>query len=205
MQASLVAEFGGESGSGTVGCASRDDWLCILTSAVPARQECVCFSPRLSSRVASTAPNVALDRSRCPLLDASTHWCLARLKVGEAFKALSRVTTSRTTPELAHPSLKPITRYPAAVQGPMPPLNSGPLTLPNPRTHSTVPPPDTRRRTTSPPSSRHESGKGSGSNPGPSGCRQGRLPQGSGGLVADGLGAEPVFIWHDRGPRREAG
>ena len=33
--------------------------------------------------------------------------------------------------------LKPITRYPAAVQGPMPPLNSGPLTLPNPRTHST--------------------------------------------------------------------
>ena len=54
-------------------------------------------SPRLSSRVASTAPNVALDRSRCPLLDASTHWCLARLKVGEAFKALSRVTTSRTT------------------------------------------------------------------------------------------------------------
>ena len=49
----------------------------------------------------------------------------------------SRGLRRRALPELAHPSLKPITRYPAAVQGPMPPLNSGPLTLPNPRTHST--------------------------------------------------------------------
>ena len=160
-------------------------------------------SPRLSSRVASTAPNVALDRSRCPLLDASTHRCLARLKVGEAFKALSRVTTSRTT--RAGPSVSQAdhkvpsrrSRTHAAAQ-----LRPADSTQP---ADSLNPPPDTRRRTTSPPSSRHESGKGSGSNPGPFGCRQGRLPQGSGGLVAGGLGAEPVFIWHDRGPRREAG
>ena len=53
--------------------------------------------PTIFGGVASTAPIAAMDRSRCPLLDASEADVSRRVEWEEGFKALTWVTTSRTT------------------------------------------------------------------------------------------------------------